>query len=307
MKTSLDHLSERKRRDLARVVEIVFSEFETAIARGTMPHTRQGRILKIILFGSYARGEWVHNRRRGGYVSDYDVLVVVNHEKLTDPIDYWEIAEERLVRDYSVHRRLSAPVSLIFHSLADVNEQLRCGRYFFIDILREGIALYEAPGHPFVQPTPLSPSEALKEAQAFFESWFSSAGGFLSSAAFSMSDHQPKVAAFLLHQATERLYHCVLLTFTLYSPASHNLNFLRPRAEQADARLSEAWPRATKRDRRRFELIRRAYVEARYSPHYTITLEELGWAIEQVTALHALVGLVCAERLAAPQPDAQAG
>ena len=209
MKTSLDHLSERKRRDLARVVEIVFSEFETAIARGTMPHTRQGRILKIILFGSYARGEWVHNRRRGGYVSDYDVLVVVNHEKLTDPIDYWEIAEERLVRDYSVHRRLSAPVSLIFHTLADVNEQLRRGRYFFIDILREGIALYEAPGHPFVQPTPLSPPEALKEAEGYFTKRFPSAGEFLRGAEHAVKDDALNLAAFLLHQTAERLYHCV--------------------------------------------------------------------------------------------------
>jgi hypothetical protein len=28
---------------------------------------------------------------------------------------------------------------------------------------------------------------------------------------------------FLMHQATETLYHCVLLVFTLYSPKSHRL------------------------------------------------------------------------------------
>jgi predicted nucleotidyltransferase len=40
---------------------------------------KRGRILKLILFGSYARGDWVEDRK-SGYRSDYDVLVVVNYD-----------------------------------------------------------------------------------------------------------------------------------------------------------------------------------------------------------------------------------
>jgi hypothetical protein len=58
---------------------------------------------------------------------------------------------------------------LIVHSLADVNGQLQRGRPFFMDIVRDGIALYETPGHPFVQPEPLAPAEVLTEAEGFFE------------------------------------------------------------------------------------------------------------------------------------------
>jgi uncharacterized protein len=64
-----------------------------------------------------------------------------------------------------------------------------------------------------------------------------------------------------------------------------------------DARLIEAWPRATKFERRCFELLRRAYVDARYSPHYKITVEELAWLGERVIALQALVKSVCEDRL----------
>jgi len=52
MRTSLEHLPEAKRRELARIVEILFAEFEGAVAGGTASHRREAQILKVILFGS---------------------------------------------------------------------------------------------------------------------------------------------------------------------------------------------------------------------------------------------------------------
>ena len=53
-------------------------------------------------------------------------------------------------------------------------------------------------------------------------------------------------------------------------PRSHNIKFLRSLAEDKEQRLIEAWPRDNKLDRRRFELLKRAYVEARYSPNWRL-------------------------------------
>ena len=296
MKTDLDHLPETKKRELARIVEILFGEFEAAIAGGTMPSKRKGAILKIILFGSYARGDWVDDPI-GGYISDYDLLVVVNDDKLTDITDYWSKAEDHLLREYGISHKLTAPASFIVHSLNDVNQQLRLGRYFFTDIVRDGIVLYEMEGHTFAHPETLAPAEALTEAQGYFDSWFQSVGGFYRGYQYALKDGDRNKAAFDLHQAAERLYHCVLLVVTLYSPKSHKLNFLRSQAEQLDASLIEAWPRRTKFEQRCFELLRRAYVDARYSPHYKISAEELGWLGERVTVLQELVKAVCEDRL----------
>jgi predicted nucleotidyltransferase/HEPN domain-containing protein len=298
MRDTLDHLPEAKRRELARVVEILFAEFQDAIVLGTQTHKRMGRILKVVLYGSYARGDWVDDPV-GGYASDFDLMVVVNHDKLTDVVEYWSKAEEHLLREQTIGHRLSAPVSLIVHSLPDVNKQLQRGRPFFVDLVRDGIALYEAPGHPFVQPEPLSAAEALKEAQGYFEEWFPSAGQFVETGLdhVARGPEWSKKAAFELHQAAERLYHCALLVLTLYSPKSHKLNFLRSQAEQLDARLIDAWPRETKFERRCFDLLRRAYVDARYSPHYEISAEELAWLSERVAVLQARVKTVCEARL----------
>jgi len=103
----------------------------------------------------------------GGYFSDYDLLVAVNHDDLADVVTYWAKAEDHLIREQNVAHRLTTPVGFIVHSLADVNRQLRHGRYFFTDILRDGIALYEAPNEPFDHPEKLSTEAARCEAQGY--------------------------------------------------------------------------------------------------------------------------------------------
>ena len=297
MKTDLDHLPGSKQQDLARIVEILFAEFEDATALATQKWKKQGRILKVILYGSYARGDWVADPV-GGYYSDYDILVVVNDERLTDPVDYWYKAEDRFLRDYGVTKKLSAPVGLIVHSLTDVNQQLSRGRPFFIDIVRDGIVLYELGTQAFDTPKPLSPEEARKEAQQYFDNWFTSASQFLITAKFDISQGFDKHAAFLLHQATEHFYHTVLHVLTLYSPKSHKINFLRDRSEDIARDLIPVWPRDSKFGRRCFELLQQAYVNARYSPHYKITGPELEWLVERIELLQAEVKAIAEKRLA---------
>mgnify|MGYP001572331812 CR=1 FL=1 len=296
MRDTLDHLPKSKQRELAHVVRVLFEEFDAAHGTTTTKWKKQGRIAKLVLYGSYARGDWVDDPV-GGYASDYDILVVVNDERLAD-FEYSSAAEDRLIRDTTINTSLSAPVSLIVHSLSDVNQQLEKGRPFFVDIVRQGIALYDAEGFCFAAPRDLPPEEADREAQAYFDEWFPSASLFRETAAFAAERGGSKEAAFILHQATERLYHCTLLVLTLYSPKSHRLNFLRSQCEQIAPSLISAWPREDRFARRCFELLRQAYVNARYSPHYEITPQELAWLSAHVAELQTLVETVCQKRLA---------
>jgi predicted nucleotidyltransferase/HEPN domain-containing protein len=297
MRTDLDHLPERNRRDLERAVEILFAEFKDATALATREWKKQGRILKIVLFGSFARGDWVADPK-GGYFSDYDLLVVVSDRRLTDTLEFWAKADDHLTRAVTIEKSISAPVNFIVHDLKDVNEQLRHGRPFFVDIARDGIALYELEGVEFDQPHHLSRAKRQGEAQRAFESWYPKGMTALKGARFYMAEGDANDAAFLLHQSAERFYHCVLQVLTLYSPKSHKLNFLRSQAESHDARLIGVWPQDTRFGKRCFELLRRAYVDARYSPHYQITPEELEWIGERLDKLQLRVREICEERLA---------
>lgn len=282
-------------KQLERAVETLWAEFAQAIKGKAWERSKQGRILKIVLYGSMARGTQVTDMR-SGYRSDFDLLVIVSHAELADD-DWWYGANDALLSTWlkSSNRR---EVNFIVHDLADVNDQLRRGRPFFKDIDRDGIIVYEYDTKPLAKPGNLSAEEIHEEAKGHFEQWFESSLDFMKLAKFSMAENMSNKAAFLLHQAVETAYHCVLLTLTLYSPQLHKIDKLRAMAEGLDARLIEAWPRKTRHQRRPFDKIRRAYVEARYSKHYRITKEMLAEATASVGALQGIVQAVCEERLA---------
>ena len=50
--------------------------------------------------------------------------------------------------------------------------------------------------------------------------------------------------------------------------------------------------------RRRFQLLKQAYVDARYSEYYKITEEELLWLAERVQVLQDLTKKLCQEKIA---------
>jgi predicted nucleotidyltransferase/HEPN domain-containing protein len=297
MRSDLDHLPARQQRELERVQTTLLGEFEAALTSGgggTQPWRRNGKVLKIVLFGSYARNDWV-DQPENGYLSDFDLLVVVSHEKLTDIADYWYVAEDKILRDTSIGRT----VNIIVHTMAEVNEALARGEPFWTDIVRDGITLYELPGHPFATARPMTPSESAETAERHFQHWGPKVTDALEVAQFCLSTGKRNDAAFQLHQATERAYICFLLVQTFYFPRSHNIKFLRSLAEAADRRLVEAWPRDARTDRRRFELLKRAYVEARYSHHYEITIDDLQAIAAACARLRDLVEALCRERITA--------
>ena len=157
MRDDLSHLPDKQQAELERAKRILMEEFDKATSLGNQAWKRGGRILKIILFGSYARNDWVDDPDNG-YQSDFDLLIVVSHEKLTDVAEYWYVAEDRILHDAAIERQ----VNIIVHDLDEVNQALKRGEYFWADIVRDGIVLYELPNHPLATPVPVTQAEALR-------------------------------------------------------------------------------------------------------------------------------------------------
>ncbi|MDX0007140.1 HEPN domain-containing protein [Sinorhizobium meliloti] len=304
MKTSLDHLPQRKQRELARIVEVLHEEFEDALKEATADFKKRGRILKIILFGSYARGTWVDEpHTKKGYKSDYDLLIVVNNRKLTDFAAYWHKAQDRLLRLQGVE----TPVNFVVHSRREVNTALRGGLYFFVDIRKEGVILYELDDEPLAAPRPLSPTDEYETAKRHFVR-LQRANNSLKLAKMAAAERAMlNDAAFLLHQAMEHSYATLLLTLTNYSPPSHNLKHLRQLAEDRDERLVAVWPRDRQRYSAWFNIINEAYVKARYSDHYEISQEALDWLAEKVSDLIAQVEIICKQHVEQLRMQAERG
>lgn len=287
----MNHLPAAQQEELERVKQTLMDEFSIATSRATQPWKKNGRVQNIILFGSYARNDWV-DEAASGYQSDFDILVIVSHKDLTDVADYWYIAEDKIERDSKIAR----PVNIIVHTLEEVNQGLKRGEYFWTDIARDGVSLYHLPSSVLVTPKPLTNADAYEMASAYFNRLLPSADNWLRMAEMATSAGSDQdwlnKAAFNLHQAAETAYICFLLVRTLYVPRSHNLKFLRSLSEDQESRLIDSWPRATKHDRRQFELAKRAYVEARYSTSYEIGFEDLQAIRASVCRLRDTVELV---------------
>lgn len=305
MRTDVDHLPAAKQRELERIVEILFDEFGQATENAT-GRRKGARILKIILFGSHARGDWVDAPLSANqYKSDYDILVIVSQKELTDRAAYWAKAEERLIRAYTIEKTLRTPVNFIVHSLHEVNDGLAHGRVFFMEVAKDGVALYEADDRDLATPKPKTPEQALAAAREYFDDGMSGAMSRQKLAKYALGERLLKDAAFDFHQTTERLYSCLLLTLTYYTPYNHNIAFLRSLAEGLDRRLHDIWPETSRGERAMFQKLKEAYTKARYSKHYRISEEELTWLDERVEALGRVVYEVCSERISALESAAR--
>ncbi|GGB91741.1 hypothetical protein GCM10011494_07660 [Novosphingobium endophyticum] len=217
------------------MTQILMDEFAVAISRATQPWKKNGKVQKIVLFGSYARGDWV-DEPDNGYQSDYDLLLIVSHADLTDIAEYWYVAEDRILRDPAIGR----PVNIIVHTLAEVNQGLTRGEYFWVDIARDGIALYELPGFELTTPRPLTSADAYEMAGVYFADWLAKIDSALKLANFAIQEGERKDAAFLLHQAAERAYTCYLLVRSQYVPlcrVRHNGTYAERRTMPSGFRI----------------------------------------------------------------------
>jgi len=148
----------------------------------------------------------------------------------------------------------------------------------------------------------MTPRDAVEMAERYFTDSVAKIDTALLTADFQSRQDAKQVVwrrdrAFTLHQATERAYACFLLVHTFYFPRSHNIKFLRSLAEDVDKRLISAWPREHRLDKRRFEILKRAYVEARYSDQYDVTVEDLDQIAASARRLRDLVAETCQERI----------
>jgi HEPN domain-containing protein len=279
MKTSLDHLPELKRAQLHAITSI-FCE--------GAPHGM------LILFGSHARGDWVHDAE-SGYRSDFDLIFIVETEKQAEDLSLWSDLERR-AREAAGE----TPVTLIVHGIKFVNHEIRIGQYFFGDIVNEGVLLHDSRRFQLARPKALNPAERLALAERNFINWFDSASEFWRGSRYYASRSLLKHAAFLLHQATERYYHAALLVFTGYKQRTHDIEVLGRLAGEQHAELSanDPLPKADPEDRRLFDLLKKAYVDARYSMSYRITMEELSVLQERVIVLGERVRAACLEKMA---------
>jgi len=279
MKTSLENLPKDKQEELHRIVEIIREEFRPEM---------------IILFGSHARGNWIEDAYIGEdgiyykYRSDFDIYVLMhNHD------DARRVNRRQSLR-HKFRAEIITPVQVISDNFHYFNSCLKEGRYFFTDIKEEGILLYDSGKIKLSEPRKLTVEQRIKLAEEYFQEWFESASEFFINVKLSFDRGSYKLAAFELHQAVECFYSTILLVLTNYKPKGHDLEEYGAMAASQEPVFNTVFPRDDTEDERRFELLQKAYINARYNKkNYNITKEDLEWLTERVKKLQTLTEEVC--------------
>ncbi|BBB57746.1 nucleotidyltransferase (plasmid) [Candidatus Megaera polyxenophila] len=256
-------------------------------------------IAMIILFGSYARGDWVSDEYTEGHItysyqSDLDIMVVLKKGK---HIAYAEPRIEKRLERELVHDLFSKKpwITLIFESIDYVNRQLERGRYFYSDIKKEGALLYDSGEFTLSEVKELSSVQRREIAKEDFEQWFESGSEFLIDTLNALQRNSLNRGAFYLHQATESFYSAIMLVFSGYKIKLHDIRKLGSLAGNYNAELWQVFPHSSIDQRQAFKLLERAYIEARYSKEYKISREQLTFLIERVNKLQNLTERICLE------------
>ena len=283
MKRSLSHLPKHKQQELNEITSI------TKANPG---------VEMVILFGSYARGDWVEDIYTEGHItyeykSDFDILIIVKNRLYARRIMTWDKVKSAINHS----KTISTWATLIVHDINEVNKALSRGRYFFTDIKKEGVLLYDSKRYKLAKAQKLSPEERKQIAQEDYRNWFNSAKDFKEQFEYAFKRGKYKIAAFELHQATERFYTTILLVFTHYKPKEHSIDKLGKQVNSLDPRFLPVFPLNTPEEKRLFELLQKAYIDARYNPKYKITKKELEYLAERVKKLQRLTKEVCKERI----------
>jgi predicted nucleotidyltransferase/HEPN domain-containing protein len=260
------------------------------------------KIAFVILFGSFARGDWVyHTYQEDGiiynYASDYDLLIITKAKKhanlraaykLEDKIKL-EIGKRELDKKHSV--------TLIIEALDKVNSELEKDRYFFSDIKKEGILLYSSGEFELSKPKKLSEEEIKEIAADNYQHWFGNGQGFINQFRHAVNDKDYKIAAFNLHQATESFYHCTLLVLTGYKQKTHDLEKLGKLCAAHSSKFLTIFPQINREQSKCFKLLKAAYIEARYNKDYKISEEQLKYLIKRIEYLKEITQEICKSKI----------
>jgi len=284
MKKSLTHLPEHKQNELELIKDIILDK---------IPGVRL-----IILFGSYARDEWVEDTHLEGHVthvyeSDFDILVATRYKKTAEDLKIHDIVKQRI----NATGKVDTPYDIIYHNYNYVNKMITDGHYFFVDIQKEGIYLYRKHRHNIGEIKTIPPEKRKQLAQQEFKKWFKKAKEFYRSYELNLKERQYKLAAFMLHQATECFYSAVTLVFVNYRFRLHDIETLGRKAVSYNAEFAKVFPCDTDEQKKMFDLLRKAYIDARYKDSYEITKEQLEYLGERVQNLQDLTERICKEKI----------
>lgn len=194
-------------------------------------------------------------------------------------------------------KRHPAPPNIIVETPVTINRAIRRKHYFFYEIIKDGILLYDNGTFHIGKPEKLPYREIKQYAEEEYEECFPLAEGFLRHGELAYEDGDYKLGSFLLHQACERFYKSFTLVYNGIRPKSHELKVLGAMVRSCSRGFANVFPTNTFEDNKAFDKLCRAYIEARYNRLFTVNKEEYEYMLARTEVLREVTIRECAARI----------
>ncbi|NOQ75249.1 MAG: HEPN domain-containing protein [Crocinitomix sp.] len=277
--------------DLTQILSHLPSERIADLEHITQKILDTHRVDIIVLFGSFARGDFKTERgKEQGKKSDFDILIVTEDGTRKKQV----VAKLR-----GAFKDMEIVVQTLVVPIGVVNKALEENRYFYSDIKKEGIELFNSGRYDFASFKGLSPTRRREIAEADFEEWFTGAKRFFENFKFNAEKEYLLEASFMLQQSIEMGYTAIEMVFSHYNPHEHSLFVLRDRCVRFHKSLKGVFHYDNEEHTKLFDQLNYAYIGGRYrnEKEFPVDMDKIEFWKRETEAFLKLTEEICLERI----------
>lgn len=256
MLATFPHLSKNQLEKLAEVTKHIIKTVkpERIICYGS--HTSISQDWNVFSIGE--------SYQQVTFPTTYNLLIVPGKEDVRLEHEVIQLAEQQA-------EALHCHISVVIQSATTLNQSLENGVRFINTVFSKGLLLYNNNAG-ITTPSPTLPDMSVvkKAAEQQWQQNMEIAHRFLKSASDNLQQPWAEQAMFNLHQSVQHTCMALLRYFTGYKSTTHNLSRLLALLESFTCMFEGIFPCITEEEKELFNLLNRAYSEARYKDNYVV-------------------------------------
>lgn len=286
MKKDISFLNSEKQNELELIIEIIKNSWDKIL-----------RAEQIIVFWEYIyKDENIHNfvqewDQRIFYAQTMNILVITGKPRTEKNMKF----SREITGKIKMTKEISSFTNILVEDIYSVREWIQEGRYFYLEIITSWILLYDSEKYKIKTNPNLTLEDIFTIKKENFFAWSEIAEDFFIDYQNAFQRWSLQIAIFHLHQCVELYMTCYLIVKTWYKPKTHDLEILYSYLK-TNSKVFNAFFDLSCEDNY-FQLLRWAYINARYNQKYEVKREELEFLEKRVLFLKECVRNLCLQEL----------
>ena len=225
---------------------------------------------KILCYGyrTSTYGDWSSFAEGNGYretiKATFDLLIITPDDN--------DLPDHEIIQKIEfLAEPLGCEITAVVQPLDAVNKLIAKNSRFLTTLYHKAVLVYNAGNKDIIVPS-ATPSfeEAKIRIETTWNKCFGTAERFYKTACFCLDNGWNEKALFDLHQATQHTCMALLRVYTGYRSTTHNLSRLLALIENFSFVPSTIFPCITEEETALFNILNKAYSDARYKEDYSV-------------------------------------